>query len=166
MASYVDLGFLNAINSVQPPNYIGNFAQSFALMSQMPWSAREQRKRQLEDLEIGMKTAQFQADMAERARRAQVEEMMLPYQMQLLQARAQKYMGGESAAPTGSDIYDELVTSFGVFDEEGLDDNLGDGLPTDQDPLPMGEQIPVLQEPAVNVPQSNPFAPSIPLLLQ
>lgn len=140
--TYADLGFLNAVQSIKPPDYLGMAARSFALSQELPWSARETRKRQLEDTQLAMQQAKFQADMARQAREMQIQEMLLPYKLQQAQrlATGSPATGGYNynlgdGMPTEGDYYDELVTGFGVVEEP---------LPTEPVMAPPEMEIPVL----------------------
>lgn len=89
MASYIDNGFLGAIGNVQFPDYSRNFSQTYGLFEDTPWSYRNKRKAQMEDFQMMMQQQRFQAEMADRARNAQIQEMLLPYQIQRAQRLAQ-----------------------------------------------------------------------------
>lgn len=98
MPSFIDSAFLNQAHSIQPPNYLADFYNSFNLAQTLPWSAREQRKRAIEDHGIAMQQARFSADMAQQARQNQIEDMLLPYKLQ----QAQRLASGIRMTPSGS----------------------------------------------------------------
>jgi len=94
MPSLVDIPYLSAYQqATQPVDVLSNVAKGFAFGDEMPWSVRRQRKEAIENHQLWMKQQQFQADMQDRARLNQIQEMLLPYKIQQAQRLANPYGG-------------------------------------------------------------------------
>lgn len=100
--AWFDGSYINAARGVQFPNYADDFYKAYQISSEMPWSARKQRERAIEDYGLMMQQQKFQADMAQQNRQMQIQEMMLPYQLQRAQRLASGNPYGTGDQPQGS----------------------------------------------------------------
>lgn len=97
MASFIDIPYLSAYQqATQPVDVLANVAKGFAFGDEMPWSVRRQRKEAIENHQLMMQQQRFQAEMQDRARQNQIQEMLLPYKIQQAQRLANPYGGQQS----------------------------------------------------------------------
>lgn len=111
--NFFDPGFIAAAQNIQAPDYLGSFYRAFQLADTLPWSARRQRENAIQDWQLGMEQARFDAEMMDRARQSQIQELMLPYQIQ----RAQRLASG---TPYTSNNLGDGMYETGGFDFSDL----------------------------------------------
>ncbi len=93
---FIDGSYLNAVQNVHAPDYVGLYTRGYQVAQAMPWSQENVRKRQLEDLAISMRQQQFAAQQAQQAQEMQLKQALLPYQI----ARYQQLAKGGVAGTT------------------------------------------------------------------
>jgi len=107
MPTFFDPAYIAAARSVQTPDYLSMFSNAYNTFSEMPWSARKQRERSIQDYQLMMQQQRFQAEMADRAHNAKIQDLLLPYKIQQAQAMAARY-----AQPAGDSVVNKVQNWF------------------------------------------------------
>lgn len=102
---YIDSGFINALRGTPIPDLLGEFSKGYAVTNKI---FDDKRQRDIEDYKIALQERQYADQMAEQARRNKLEEMLMPYKVQEIQARIAKLkgIGGTDGAPAAGSAFD------------------------------------------------------------